>query len=153
MAPMPLDLPRGFRFHPKDEELIDYLKSKVSGSNEEEHGFFPELDISECEPWDLPQKGLLTGRDQDLYFFNRRQMKYPKGKRMKRGTKAGYWKDSGRGHKIMSSDNRQIGTKKNLAFYKGRAPHASPTEWHMDEYLLKEESGASDSWQVLELLF
>jgi len=89
MAPMPLDLPRGFRFHPKDEELIDYLKSKVCGSNEEEHGFFSELDMCECEPWDLPQKGLLTGRDQDMYFFNRIQFKYSKskGKRTKRQLK------------------------------------------------------------------
>jgi hypothetical protein len=40
MAPMPLDFPGGFRFHREDEEIIDYLKSKFCGSNEEEHDIF-----------------------------------------------------------------------------------------------------------------
>lgn len=152
---MPSDLLPGFRFHPKDEELIYYLTSKDCGSNEEKLVIFSELNICDCEPWDLPQKGLLTGRDQDVYFFNRRQMRYRKGERIKRSTKAGHWKGTGKEPtKIMSSNNRLIGTKKTFVFHKGRVRQGSPTEWHMDEYLLvKEESGASDSSQVLELLF
>nr|CAN70712.1 hypothetical protein VITISV_027052 [Vitis vinifera] len=45
-------LPPGFRFHPKDEELIcDYLMKKVTSS---ESSLFIEVDLNKCEPWDIP---------------------------------------------------------------------------------------------------
>ncbi|KAL6998989.1 hypothetical protein U1Q18_000156 [Sarracenia purpurea var. burkii] len=46
-------LPPGFRFHPRDEELIcDYLMKKVTSS----HGcpLMIEVDLNKCEPWDIP---------------------------------------------------------------------------------------------------
>ncbi|KAJ0748506.1 putative transcription factor NAM family [Helianthus annuus] len=40
-------LPPGFRFHPRDEELVcDYLFNKLS--------LLVEVDLNKCEPWDLP---------------------------------------------------------------------------------------------------
>ena len=45
-------LPPGFRFHPRDEELVcDYLMKKVTSS---ESSFFIEVDLNKCEPWDIP---------------------------------------------------------------------------------------------------
>ena len=51
-----LELPPGFRFHPTDEELIThYLSKKVLNSC-----FYAiaigEVDLNNCEPWDLPSK-------------------------------------------------------------------------------------------------
>ncbi|KAF5768855.1 putative transcription factor NAM family [Helianthus annuus] len=45
-------LPPGFRFHPRDEELIcDYLFNKFSLSGSP---LLIEIDLNKCEPWDLP---------------------------------------------------------------------------------------------------
>lgn len=47
-------LPPGFRFHPTDEELVDYyLKRKING-HPIELEIIPEVDLYKCEPWDLP---------------------------------------------------------------------------------------------------
>lgn len=51
MAPM--GLPPGFRFHPTDEELVNYyLKRKIHGLKIELE-IIPEVDLYKCEPWDL----------------------------------------------------------------------------------------------------
>lgn len=59
-------LPPGFRFHPTDEELVNYyLKRKINGQ-EIELDIIPEIDLYKCEPWELaglffsPKKHLLT---------------------------------------------------------------------------------------------
>lgn len=47
-------LPPGFRFHPTDEELIDYyLKRKVQGL-EIELEVIPVVDLYKFDPWELP---------------------------------------------------------------------------------------------------
>ncbi|KAL0737263.1 hypothetical protein Bca4012_013473 [Brassica carinata] len=47
-------LPPGFRFHPTDEELIDYyLKRKVEGL-ELELEVIPVIDLYKFDPWELP---------------------------------------------------------------------------------------------------
>jgi hypothetical protein len=49
----PAGLPPGFRFHPTDEELVNYyLKRKVHGLSIE-LDIIPEVDLYKCEPWDL----------------------------------------------------------------------------------------------------
>lgn len=49
----PVGLPPGFRFHPTDEELVNYyLKRKISGQ-EIELDIIPEVDLYKCEPWEL----------------------------------------------------------------------------------------------------
>jgi hypothetical protein len=49
----PADLPPGFRFHPTDEELVNYyLKRKVHGLSIE-LDIIPEVDLYKCEPWEL----------------------------------------------------------------------------------------------------
>lgn len=51
-------LPPGFRFHPRDEELIcDYLMNKVAGSGSESDRHYPlliEVDLNKSEPWEIP---------------------------------------------------------------------------------------------------
>lgn len=49
----PVGLPPGFRFHPTDEELVNYyLKRKIIGQ-EIELDIIPEVDLYKCEPWEL----------------------------------------------------------------------------------------------------
>lgn len=49
----PVGLPPGFRFHPTDEELVNYyLKRKIHGQ-EIELDIIPEVDLYKCEPWEL----------------------------------------------------------------------------------------------------
>ena len=51
-------LPPGFRFHPRDEELVcDYLAKKIAGDNSRSSFGCPmmiDVDLNKCEPWDLP---------------------------------------------------------------------------------------------------
>ena len=62
-------LPPGFRFHPRDDELIcDYLTPKVASSgdgsaagNSCPFAMMVDIDLNKCEPWDLPgEKKTLT---------------------------------------------------------------------------------------------
>ncbi|CAL5202791.1 unnamed protein product [Lathyrus oleraceus] len=152
----PVSLPPGFRFHPTDEELVSYyLKRKINGRRIELE-IIPEVDLYKCEPWDLPGKSLLPGKDLEWYFFSPRDRKYPNGSRTNRATKSGYWKATGKDRKV-NSQTRAVGMKKTLVYYRGRAPHGSRTGWVMHEYRLDERecdnpsSGLQDAYALCRI--
>ncbi|XP_043716150.1 NAC domain-containing protein 45-like isoform X2 [Telopea speciosissima] len=134
----PVGLPPGFRFHPTDEELVNYyLKRKVHGLKIE-LDIIPEIDLYKCEPWELADKSFLPSRDPEWYFFGPRDRKYPNGFRTNRATRAGYWKSTGKDRRV-TYQNRAIGMKKTLVYYRGRAPQGIRTGWVMHEYRLDDK--------------
>ncbi|PWA52764.1 NAC domain containing protein 57 [Artemisia annua] len=150
----PVGLPPGFRFHPTDEELVNYyLKRKIHGQ-EIELDIIPEVDLYKCEPWELAEKSFLPSRDPEWYFFGPRDRKYPNGFRTNRATRAGYWKSTGKDRRVISQGhNRNIGMKKTLVYYRGRAPQGIRTDWVMHEYRLDDKDcpdtyGVQDSYAL-----
>ncbi|XVE67254.1 hypothetical protein DITRI_Ditri08aG0145700 [Diplodiscus trichospermus] len=130
-----IELP-GFRFHPTEEELLDfYLKNMVYGKKLrfDVIGF---LNIYRHDPWDLP--GLSKIGEREWYFFVPRDRKHGSGGRPNRTTEKGFWKATGSDRKIvsLSEPKRVLGMKKTLVFYTGRAPRGSKTDWVMNEYRL-----------------
>ncbi|XP_047339541.1 protein CUP-SHAPED COTYLEDON 1-like [Impatiens glandulifera] len=132
-------LPPGFRFHPMDEELIDYyLVNKILDANFTTRAI-TDVDLNKFEPWDLPGKAKMGKKE--WYFFNQRDRKYPTGVRTNRATNTGYWKTTGKDKEIFNSNTSQhIGMKKTLVFYKGRAPRGEKMSWVMHEYRLYSRS-------------
>lgn len=130
-------LPPGFRFHPTDEELVShYLRRKICGRKLDFEAI-AEVDLYKYEPWDLPEKSFLRTRDLEWYFFIPRDKKYPNGSRTNRATERGYWKSTGK-DRFISSGSRNVGTKKTLVYYNGRAPKGDRTNWVMHEYRLND---------------
>lgn len=129
-------LPPGFRFHPRDEELIcDYLMRKLTRS--ELPPFLVEVDLNKSEPWDIPESACVGGKE--WYFYSLRDRKYATGKRTNRATISGYWKATGKDRPVCRK-RRLVGMRKTLVFYQGRAPKGKKTNWVMHEFRLEEPS-------------
>ncbi|XP_066165505.1 NAC domain-containing protein 21/22 isoform X1 [Oryza sativa Japonica Group] len=124
---MEANLPPGFRFHPRDEELVvDYLYHKLSGGGEFYGGVaMVDVDLNKCEPWELPAyflhnliifparaRARAAGRRRredaarvgatEWYFFSLHDRKYATGQRTNRATRSGYWKATGKDRAIVT---------------------------------------------------
>ncbi|KAJ8442906.1 hypothetical protein Cgig2_022272 [Carnegiea gigantea] len=133
-------VPPGFRFHPTEEELLQYyLRKKVANEKIDLDVIF-EVDLNKLEPWDIQERCKIGSTPQnDWYFFSHKDKKYPTGTRTNRATAAGFWKATGR-DKVIYSNSKRIGMRKTLVFYKGRAPHGHKSDWIMHEYRLYDGS-------------
>ncbi|KAI4342194.1 hypothetical protein MLD38_026845 [Melastoma candidum] len=143
-APFPeLRLP-GFRFHPTEEELVDfYLRNMLHGRNPP-CDVIRSLDIYRHDPLELP--GLARLGEREWYFFVPRGRQHGSSRgRPNRTTHNGFWKATGSDRKIMSlSDHRRvIGFRKTLVFYRGRAPRGQKTNWIMNEYRIPDNSAST----------
>ncbi|XP_075648114.1 uncharacterized protein LOC142618941 isoform X1 [Castanea sativa] len=147
MVVLSFDLPPGFRFSPKDKELIEfYLKPKITG-NDKDIWFIPEIEFYEDEPWDLPTRAGIASEDQEWFFFTVLSQKHRNDnpKKRKRGqkqelvnrqTKAGFWKSTGKDREIVSG-GIVVGMKKSLVFHRGSTKGKGKgigTNWVMHEY-------------------
>lgn len=132
-----LDLP-GFRFHPTEEELLDfYLKNMVFGKKLR-YDIIGYLNIYHHDPWDLPGTILTSSfqlilhricslifadffayfnllgmakssGEREWYFFVPRDRRRGSGGRPNRTTVNGFWKATGSDRKIVSlSDPKRI---------------------------------------------
>ncbi|KAL8226938.1 hypothetical protein R6Q57_016770 [Mikania cordata] len=130
-------VPPGFRFHPTDEELVDYYLRKKIASKRIDLDIIKDVDLYKIEPWDLQDLCKLGTEEQnDWYFFSYKDKKYPTGNRTNRATKAGFWKATGRDKGVYSKQNL-VGMRKTLVFYEGRAPNGQKSDWIMHEYRLE----------------
>ncbi|KAJ3689703.1 hypothetical protein LUZ61_018867 [Rhynchospora tenuis] len=133
------DLP-GFRFHPTEQELIEYYLSRVAHGKTLKSEIIRMLNIYRHDPWELP--GLAVG-EREWYFFVRLDKKNGgNGGRPNRTTERGFWKATGSDKPIFhATESRKIiGMRKTLVFYKGRAPRGAKTDWIMNEYRLPDSS-------------
>ncbi|GAB4835052.1 hypothetical protein Ancab_033320 [Ancistrocladus abbreviatus] len=138
-------VPPGFRFHPTEEELLNYYLKKKVASQKIDLDVIREIDLNKLEPWDIQDKCRIGSTPQnDWYFFSHKDKKYPTGTRTNRATAAGFWKATGR-DKVIYSSCRRIGMRKTLVFYNGRAPHGEKSDWIMHEYRLEDHSHASNA--------
>ena len=156
-------VPPGFRFHPTEEELLNYYLRKKVASEQIDLDVIRDVDLNKLEPWDIQEKCKIgSGPQNDWYFFSHKDKKYPTGTRTNRATVAGFWKATGRDKAIYNTVKR-IGMRKTLVFYKGRAPHGQKSDWIMHEYRLDDpavvetatatvtaasDAGQEDGWVV-----
>ncbi|EES12564.1 hypothetical protein BDA96_06G177000 [Sorghum bicolor] len=144
-------VPPGFRFHPTDEELVDYYLRKKVAMKKIDLDVIKDVDLYKIEPWDLQEKCRIGAEEQnEWYFFSHKDKKYPTGTRTNRATTAGFWKATGRDKPIYVK-NCLVGMRKTLVFYKGRAPNGQKSDWIMHEYRLEtNENGIphEEGWVV-----
>ncbi|CAK9153325.1 unnamed protein product [Ilex paraguariensis] len=141
------DQPSGFRFYPTEEELVSfYLHNKLEGRRQDLDRVIPVVDIYEYNPWDLPQFAgeLCQGDTEQWFFFIPLQQREANGGRPNRLTSTGYWKACGSPGYVYSN-NRIIGVKRTMVFYRGRVPGGRKTEWKMNEYRAIEREAYSSS--------
>ncbi|KAJ3672629.1 hypothetical protein LUZ60_007350 [Juncus effusus] len=136
-------VPPGFRFHPTDEELVDYYLRKKVASRRIDLNVIKDIDLYKIEPWDLQEKCRIGTEDQqnEFYFFSHKDKKYPTGTRTNRATAAGFWKATGRDKPIYTKHSL-VGMRKTLVYYKGRAPNGQKSDWIMHEYRLETNENA-----------
>ncbi|KAK1360993.1 NAC domain-containing protein [Heracleum sosnowskyi] len=144
-------VPPGFRFHPTDEELVDYYLRKKISSKRIDLDVIKDIDLYKIEPWDLQELcGLGIEEQNEWYFFSHKDKKYPTGTRTNRATAAGFWKATGR-DKAIYSKHDLVGMRKTLVYYKGRAPNGQKSDWIMHEYRLETDENAptqEEGWVV-----
>ncbi|URE28124.1 NAC domain-containing protein 21 [Musa troglodytarum] len=144
-------LPPGFRFHPRDEELVcDYLEKKVRGGGDGGYPVIVDVDLNKCEPWDLPEMACVGGKA--WYFYSLRDRKYATGQRTNRATMTGYWKATGKDRQVRRR-GAMVGTRKTLVFYGGRAPRGTKTDWVMHEFRMESsDPPLHEDWVVCRVI-
>ncbi|CAA6666815.1 unnamed protein product [Spirodela intermedia] len=146
-----MHVPPGFRFHPTEEELVDYYLRKKVASTGIDLDVIKDVDLYRIEPWDLQDACKIGEEEQsEWYFFSHKDKKYPTGTRTNRATTAGFWKATGR-DKPIHSKHALVGMRKTLVFYKGRAPNGQKSDYIMHEYRLETNENATvqeEGWVV-----
>ncbi|KAM3405609.1 hypothetical protein ACQJBY_008233 [Aegilops geniculata] len=151
-----LPLP-GFRFHPTDQELVNwFLKRKLLGLPIDfDFDFIPVVDVYRFEPDQLPDQSFSPstgdpGAKVECYFFAPRVRKYPTGLRMARATLKGFWKSTGKDRPVIHN-GIVVGMKKTLVFHIGKAPRGTRTDWVMHEYRLHPNHRIHDTYVLCRI--
>jgi hypothetical protein len=152
-----LELP-GFRFHPTEEELLEFYLTQVAHGRKLKFDIIPTVHLYRHDPWELP--GLARIGEREWYFFvprdgGGRAAKQAGsgsgsgsgGGRPSRTTERGFWKATGsdRAVRCAADPKRLIGLKKTLVYYEGRAPRGTKTDWVMNEYRLPDATTCSNA--------
>ncbi|CAH8389808.1 unnamed protein product [Eruca vesicaria subsp. sativa] len=123
----------GFRFHPTDEELLEYYLRRKIENKPIKLELIKEVDIYKYDPWDLPR--MISAGEKEWYFFCMRGRKYRNSVRPNRVTGSGFWKATGIDKPVYSNLDC-VGLKKSLVYYIGSAGKGTKTDWMMHEFRL-----------------
>jgi len=132
----------GFRFHPTEEELLEFYLKQVAQGKKLKFDIIPTVQLYRHDPWELPGLARHIAGEREWYFFVPRDRKHHQagaaGGRPSRTTERGFWKATGsdRAVRCAADPKRLIGLKKTLVYYEGRAPRGTKTDWVMNEYRL-----------------
>ncbi|RVW32818.1 NAC transcription factor 32 [Vitis vinifera] len=132
-------LPPGYRFNPTDAEIIVfYLRKKI------DHQSLPpnkiiEVNLYGYDPDELAATYELSGNDE-WFYFTPRERKYRNGQRPNRSIGEGYWKATGADKEIKFED-RTVGYRKALVFYRGSPQNGVKTNWIMHEFTVAKPPG------------
>ncbi|BAF20542.1 NAC domain-containing protein 22-like [Oryza sativa Japonica Group] len=142
----------GFRFHPTEEELLEFYLKQVVQGKKLKFDIIPTVHLYRHDPRELP--GLARIGEREWYFFVPRDRKQATGGggggRPSRTTERGFWKATGsdRAIRCAADPKRLIGLKKTLVYYEGRAPRGTKTDWVMNEYRLPDAAAIPDTMQL-----
>lgn len=128
----------GYRFHPTDEELINYLKNFVL------HGVLPPRDFikvadlfEDLEPWEI----MAGSEEKTRYFLSRLKRFKNSTKKFSRTVGKGTWKGQNSGNPIEDGlkKNTTIGYKRSLKYKSDNEKDENNDKWLMKEYFLPDE--------------
>ncbi|KAJ6425803.1 hypothetical protein OIU84_026392 [Salix udensis] len=136
--------PPGYRFWPKDEELVVYYLMKKIRNEPLPKNRIHEVNIYDYHPKTLAEKYKLFQEDA-WYFFTTRLKKYPKGKIPDRGVPGGFWKPTGSPDPIPAKHSNIKIERRSLDFYEGKGNTGRRTEWKMYEYYPKTDDNVSST--------
>ncbi|XP_021761798.1 NAC domain-containing protein 67-like [Chenopodium quinoa] len=146
-------IPPGFRFDPKDEELIThYLVPKINGEALPPNKMHDAELYGERAPQDLipyyePES------ENTWYFFTRLERLYENGSRPRRSAGNGYWKMTGKEIPITNKQGNVIGFRRNFAFFikiepslpkQKDEPKGIKTPWLMHEFRVNNVPSTSE---------
>ncbi|KAM7479640.1 hypothetical protein LguiA_027853 [Lonicera macranthoides] len=133
-------IPLGFRFSPRDDELIHYLLCKIKDTKLPCNGIILEADLfGETPPWQLFSNAGYHGGDG--YFFTKLKHKTENGKNFKRTVdNIGTWKGDAKAVNIRDPKTGSvIGEKRTLNFKTtNNKCDDGDCKWLMTEYGLAE---------------
>ncbi|XP_073130848.1 NAC domain-containing protein 13-like [Henckelia pumila] len=123
------NFPLGFRFHPTENQLIQYyLIPKVNGEKLPLDAIM-DLDVYQFDPEQLPMNHCELTRDNVAFFFT----ESTEEDNSIRATPSGYW-SAYKKHVIVFEGSNIIGFKNKYVFFNGRYPDGDETKWKIAEY-------------------
>ncbi|XP_055822648.1 NAC transcription factor 29-like [Solanum dulcamara] len=129
--------PMGYRFHPTNTEVLQYLlgfarDEPLPDQNELMH----EVDLyADKEPWQIFEG--TNSNSNTRYFITPQKKHNPEWKRFSRSVGKGTWKAQGKGKEVFDKKGRVIGYMKSLKYNYGKEDNKNANgEWLMTEYSL-----------------
>ncbi|KAL6340886.1 hypothetical protein AAG906_031997 [Vitis piasezkii] len=132
-------LPPGYRFNPTDAEIIVFYLGKKIDHQPLPPNKIIEVNLYAYDPDELAARYEPSGNGE-WFYFTPRDRKYQNGRRPNRSVRDGYWKATGADKEIKFED-RTVGYRKALVFYRGSAQNGVKTNWMMHEFTVAKPSG------------
>ncbi|XP_050369071.1 NAC domain-containing protein 41-like [Argentina anserina] len=127
----------GLRFHPTEQEIVDYyLHNRIANGDEFQSDFIHDCAdfFGQNEPWvvwDMYGGNECEDEQHSLYFFTRRKRLSPTAKRFDRKVGSGTW--SGQHPRDIVADGLVIGIRREFRYEEG-CDEKQNNAWLMQEY-------------------